>query len=169
MTKQHEYLRFILFVGCYVLLNYGYFKIPDALFINVIHHYGVVTICVDLINMLAPMEKVLAEQSHLISANADLEIVRGCDGAGVLFLLVAAIVAFPSKFKQKVIGLLLGIVFIYLLNLLRIGILYFVMAYHPYWLELIHVYLAPTLMVILACAYFALWAFSSNEKTYEPA
>ena len=58
---------------------------------------------------------------------------------------------------------------IYVLNLLRIGVLYFAIAYYPDWFQLIHVYLAPTLMVIVACAYFAWWAFGSTDKTYEPA
>jgi exosortase family protein XrtM len=152
-----------------VLLDYCYFNIPVDLFINTIYYHGVVTICADLINLISPLEQVLPQQNHLISANVDLEIVRGCDGAGVLFLMVSAILVFPSKLKRKVIGLILGIVLIYVLNLLRIGVLYFVIAYHPYWFQLIHVYLAPTLMVIVACAYFALWAFSSSDKTYEPA
>jgi exosortase family protein XrtM len=169
MSKPHEYLHFILFIGSYVLLDYGYFKIPVDLFINVFYYHGVVTVCADLINMIAPLEQVVPHQNHLISTKADLEIVRGCDGAGVLFLIVSAILVFPSKLRRKLIGLILGIGLIYMINLLRIAVLYFVMAYHPDWFSLIHTYLAPTLMVIVACAYFALWAFSSSDKTYEPA
>ena len=70
-----------------MLLDYGYFKIPVDLFINVIYYHSVVTVCADLINMIAPLELVLPQQNHLISTKADLEIVRGCDGAGVLFLM----------------------------------------------------------------------------------
>ena len=169
MRRFNEWLQFSLFVGCYALLNYGYFKIPDGLFMNVIYYHGVVTICADLINMISPWEQVLAQQNHLLSAKANLEIVRGCDGAGVLFLVVAAIIAFPSTWRRKLIGLLLGIGLIYLLNLLRISILYFVIAYQPNWFLLVHVYLAPTLMVLVGCCYFAWWAFASTEKLHEPA
>ena len=169
MSRFNEWLQFMLFVGCYTLLNYGYFKIPDDLFMRVIYYHGVVTICADLINMFAPLEQVLAQQNHLLSAKANLEIVRGCDGAGVLFLVVSAIIAFPSTGRQKLIGLLLGISLIYLINLLRISILYFVIAYQPDWFQLIHVYLAPTLMVLVGCCYFAWWAFGATEKAHEPA
>lgn len=161
--------QFILFVGCYVFLDYAYFKIPVDTFINVIYFHGVVTICADLINMLAPLEQVLAQQNHLLSAKADLEIVRGCDGAGVLFLVVSAIVAFPSTGRRKLIGLLLGIGLIYLINLLRISALYFIIAYQPDWFLLVHTYLAPTLMVIVGCCYFAWWAFGSTNTIHEPA
>jgi exosortase family protein XrtM len=162
--KYNEWLQFILFVGCYALLNYGYFKIPDDLFINVIYYHGVVVICADLINMTAPLEQVLAQQNHLISAKANLEIVRGCDGAGVLFLVMSAIVAFPSTWRRKLLGLIFGIGLIYFLNLLRICALYFVIAHQADWFQLIHVYLAPTWMVMMGCCYFAWWAFGSTNK-----
>lgn len=168
-SRVNEWLQFALFAGCYALLNYGYFQISDDLFANVIYHHGVVSICADFINWLAPLEQVLAKQNHLLSAKADLEIVRGCDGAGVLFLVVSAIVVFPSKFNHKLIGLLLGIGLIYLLNLVRISALYFVIAYHPAWFMVIHTYLAPTFMVVVGCSYFAWWAFGSMNKTHEPA
>jgi exosortase family protein XrtM len=169
MSQFNEWLKFMVFVGCYALLNYGYFKIPVDLFMNVIYYHGVVAICADLINMLAPLEQVLAQQNHLLSSKADLEIVRGCDGAGVLFLVASAIVAFPSTWRRKLIGLLLGISLIYLLNLLRISVLYFIIAYQPDWFLLVHTYLAPTLMIIVGCCYFAWWAFASTNTIHEPA
>ncbi|WP_243221680.1 exosortase family protein XrtM [Methylobacter sp. S3L5C] len=133
------------------------------------YYHGVVTICADLINMLAPLEQVLPQQNHLLSVKANLEIVRGCDGAGVLFLMVSAIVAFPSTWRRKLIGLLLSIGLIYLLNLLRIITLYFIIAYQPDWFLLVHAYLAPTLMIIVGCVYFVWWAFGSTEKIHKPA
>jgi exosortase family protein XrtM len=96
-----------------------------------------------------------------------LEIVRGCDGAGVLFLIISAILVFPAGLMRKLLGLLLGIGLIYGLNLLRICILYYVIAYQPSWFQLIHTYAAPTLMVILGCFYFAWWAFGSTAQNHE--
>lgn len=166
---RHEWLQFILFVACYALLDYAYFKIPVDLFANVIYYHGVVAICADLVNWLAPLEQVWPKQNHLLSAKADLEIVRGCDGAGVLFLVVSAVLVFPSGWERKLLGLLLGIGLIYALNLLRICVLYFVIAYYPGWFQLIHTYVAPTLMVVLGCCYFAWWAFGSEPSIHEPA
>ena len=169
MTKRQEWQQIIFFIGFYVLLDYGYFKIPVELFIDVIYYYGVVTICADVINLIAPLENVFAQQNHLISVNANLEIVRGCDGAGVLFLVISAILAFPAKLIRKLIGLLLGIILISMINLIRIIVLYFVVAYHFDWFSLIHTYLAPTLMVIVGGSYFAWWAFGSLNKADELA
>lgn len=136
---------------------------------NVIYYQGVVRVCADLINLVAPLEQVFARQNHLLSAKADLEIVRGCDGAGVFFLMVSAIVVFPSSLSRKMTGLILGVGLVYSLNLARVSFLYFVIAYRPGWFLLIHTYLAPALMIMLGCCYFAWWAFSSISKTCEPA
>jgi exosortase family protein XrtM len=166
----HEWLQFILFASCYLLLDYiYYFKIPVDLFINVLYPDGVVKVCADLINIIAPMEKVTSQLNHLVSVHADLEIVHGCDGANVLFLVVSAILVFPTGLNRKLIGLLLGVGLIYTLNLLRISTLYFVIAYYPDWFQLIHTYVAPTLMVLAGCCYFAWWAFASTKNVHEPA
>ncbi|MGZ0080525.1 exosortase family protein XrtM (plasmid) [Methylomonas sp. YC3] len=167
--KFPEWVTFMLFVACYALLDYAYFKIPVDLFANVIYFHGVVAVCADLVNWLAPLEQVWPKQNHLLSAKADLEIVRGCDGAGALFLVMSAVLAFPSGLKRKALGLLLGIGLIYGINLLRICVLYFVIAYQPGWFQLIHTYVAPTLMVVLGCFYFAWWAFGSTRQSHEPA
>jgi len=167
--KLSEWVTFILFVACYLLLDHAYFKIPVDLFANVIYYHGVVAICADLVNWLAPLEQVLAKQNYLLSAKADLEIVRGCDGAGALFLVMSAVLVFPSGLKRKLLGLIFGIGLIYSINLLRICVLYFVIAYQPSWFQLIHTYVAPTLMVIFGCFYFAWWAFGSTNRLHEPA
>jgi exosortase family protein XrtM len=159
--KSYEWLQFVLFVGTYALLNYGYLKIPDELFIKTLYYHGVVAVCADTINQFAPLEQVVGYQNHLLSTKADLEIVRGCDGVGVLLLLLSAIIAFPANLKRKLFGLALGISLLYAINLLRIGMLYFVVAYYRDWFLLTHTYVAPTLLVLLACLYFAWWAFGS--------
>ena len=111
-----------------------------------------------LINMISPLEQVAAVQNHLISLRADLQIIRGCDSAGVLFLMISAVLAFQAKLSQKLLGLILGITFIYCLNILRVSGLYFLIAYHRDWFEFVHLYLAPTLMTIGAFIFFAWWA-----------
>jgi hypothetical protein len=55
--------QFIQFVGCYLLLNYVYFLIPDEIYANVVYYYGVVMLCAYLINAVAPLEQVTAVQS----------------------------------------------------------------------------------------------------------
>ncbi|MDD4915444.1 MAG: exosortase family protein XrtM [Methylococcales bacterium] len=156
--------RLFLFAGCYWLLNYLYFLIPNQTFIDVVYHYGVVRECADLINAILPHERVAAVRNHLLSARADLEIVRGCDSAGVLFLFASAVLAFPARLPKKLVGLVCGAAWIYVLNLVRVIGLYFLMQGRRDWFEYAHVYFAPTLMTLGAVMFFIAWAVGSPPQ-----
>jgi exosortase family protein XrtM len=156
-------MQLVLFIACYWLFNYLYFQIPGQFYSDVLYHHGVVRLCADLISAVAPLEQVAAVHNHLISANADLEIIRGCDSAGVLFLMMSAVLAFPAKWSKKPLGLVLGIALIYGLNIARVTGIYFLVAYHPEWFEFVHVYLAPTLMTLFAFIFFAWWAMGCRD------
>ncbi len=162
------YLQIGLFLGFYVVLYTAYSQLPINILRDVVYYLGVGVPCAELIHFIAPVEQVAAVQNHIQSPLADLEIVRGCDGAGALFLVMAAILAFPTTIKRKLTGLVLGVLLIYSLNLIRISGLYFIVAYYKDWFQVIHTYLAPTLLVIVACLFFAWWAWGASRTSYEP-
>ncbi|WP_347989696.1 exosortase family protein XrtM [Methylomonas sp. AM2-LC] len=145
------------------MLNQIYFLIPDQIYSDMIYHYGVVLQCASLINAFAPLEQVAAVQNHLMSVHADLQIIRGCDSAGVLFLMMSAVLAFRANWPKKLLGLVLGIALIYGLNIARVTGIYFLVAYHREWFEFVHVYLAPTLMTLFAFIFFAWWAIGCRD------
>jgi len=101
---------------------------------------------------------VVAGGGKLSSPRATLSIVRGCDGAGVTFLLIAAVLAFSAGWKYKLLGAAGALVLTYALNELRVVGLYFVAAYHSEWFGLLHDYLVPTLLIVACCIFFAAWA-----------
>ena len=163
LKAWYECRMIFLFLSIYAIFHFAYFQVPDDVLREVVYYQGFGVVCVQFIHFFAPLEPVSALHNHLQSPRADLEIVRGCDGAGALFLLLAAILAFPASIKRKVIGLVLGALLMYCLNLVRLIGLYFLVAYHNGWFLLVHTYLAPTLLVVLACLFFAWWAFGSTS------
>ena len=165
LKTWREALQILLFLGFYGIFHTLYFGLPDAILREVVYNRGIGVFCSKLIHFIAPMEQVSAVLNHLQSPVADLEIVRGCDGAGAVFLVMAAILAFPASVKRKLIGLVLGILLMYSLNLIRISGLYFVVAYHNDWFQIIHTYLAPTLLIIVACLFFAWWALGASKDS----
>ena len=156
-------LQFVLYILCYWFFDFLYFQIPDQLYSDVLYHYGVVTLCAEVINTLSPLEQVAAVHNHLLSAHADLVIIRGCDSAGVLFLLVSAVLVFNASLRQKLRGLLLGVALVYGLNIVRLVGLYFLEVYRREWFEFAHLYLAPTLMLLLVFIFFAWWAMGCRN------
>jgi exosortase family protein XrtM len=169
VSRLREFWLLLAFMGVYALLDYIYFIIPDDIFIHVIHAHGLVAVCADLINVITPFERVVATTNQLLSAKVELNIVRGCDGAGVFFVLIAAMTIFPAPWQRKLIGIAQGIALIYAVNVLRICALYYIQANLRSWFVLVHIYVAPTFMLLIGCIFFAWWAFNSTRPRHDPA
>lgn len=166
--KRAQEMRFlVIFLGTYAIFHTVYFMVPDTVLRDVVYYHGIVAVSESVIDLTAPGEHVSAVQNKLLSSKAALEVVRGCDGAGALFLILSAILAFSTTIKRKLLGLFLGLLLIYVLNQIRIVGLYFVVAYQREWFLPIHTYFAPTLIVIISCVFFAWWAFWSRGPVNE--
>ena len=156
------------FAAIYAVLHTLYMLIPNSFLGDVIYRYGINQVAAYCINSAAPEEVVRAVSNRLISSKVQLEIVRGCDGSGVLFLIVAAMLAFGAPTKYKLAGMLAGATLVYLLNQARIIILYFVVAYRPDWFTPLHTYYIPTFLIVVVCIFFASWAMWATATATEP-
>ena len=165
MSRGKEIRFLVIFGAVYLLFHTTYFLVPDAFLRDLVYHYGIVAISSDLINLCTPMEATSAIANKLISSKASLEIVRGCDGAGATFLLMAAILAFSAPWKQKLLGVAASLLLLYVINQLRVISLYFVVVYQRGWFQMLHTYFAPTLIIIVCCIFFVWWTrWSSNLR-----
>lgn len=147
-------LRLLL---CYGLLHALYFMVPIPVLQDSVYPalFGHPTAAV--IGWLAPDEAVTVLANRLSSPRAALDIVRGCDGSGVLFLVAAAVLAFPAGWRARISGVLLGALLVYGLNLVRLGGLYFIAAYHKSWFQPLHTYFIPTLLIVLVALFYLRW------------
>jgi len=86
-----------------------------------------------------------------------IQIVPDCTPLFPTLLLLGGILAFPAGWRFKLAGVALGIVVLWLYNLLRIYVLMAVLRYAPAQFDLVHVYLwqSVTLLVVLGC--FVAW------------
>lgn len=166
--KGHSPFRFIArFALLYVLFEALYFLIPNDFLIDVLYRQGIVGPGATVINLVSPEQNVSPEANRLVSPRAILEIIRGCDGSGTLFLLLAAVLAYPASWRLRAVGLLAGIVLVYVVNQVRIIGLYFVVAYHEAWFLPIHTYYAPTLIVVICGLFFTCWVWLADSRQSE--
>ena len=151
-------LRFIVLAAAiYGALHYGYHRIPDQVLRGTIYPTVIGNLAADTINTLTPDRKVRAIENSILSSKAKLNIVRGCDGSGVLFMLVAAILGFGAHWRKTLVGLALGVAIVYLINQVRIVGLYYVIEHNRLWFPPVHTYYAPTLIILLISIYFLFW------------
>lgn len=161
-------LFLVLFPAIYGILHFLYFALPDHVLREDVHYYAIVLPAAKVLNAVAPREAVSAEQGTLQSARASLQIVRGCDGAGVAFLLVAALLASPAAFKHKLWGIAGGVAMVYLLNELRVVALYFVAAYRNGWFNSLHNYFVPMLLIVASVLFFFWWTTWAQAGANKP-
>jgi exosortase/archaeosortase family protein len=89
--------------------------------------------------------------------NLSVEVVHQCTGIGVAVLLFAAVLAFPSSWRAKIVGIGLSVAVMAVVNLLRIASLCWVGMYSLSALEIGHLYVWPPVVMIAAVATLLVW------------
>jgi exosortase H (IPTLxxWG-CTERM-specific) len=67
--------------------------------------------------------------SEVTSPDFSMSIVFGCTGIVPMVIFISAVLAYPCTAKQKAMGIALGIVALYVLNLVRMVSLFFIGAH----------------------------------------
>lgn len=85
-------------------------------------------------------------------------IVTECTAVGPLIVFLGAIVAYPATLRAKTIGAILGIVVLMGVNLGRIVSLFWIGTSYPQYLDLAHLLVWQTAIIVLAIVLWLFWA-----------
>jgi exosortase/archaeosortase family protein len=107
---------------------------------------------------------VQREGTALFVANTSVEIVSDCSPHMPYLIYAAVVLAFPARWSQRLLGLVVGALVIHVFNTVRILALIGVLAWKREWFEFAHVYLWQTGTVIVVFATFALWLRSTARR-----
>lgn len=97
--------------------------------------------------------KILRDQESGFAVS----IEAGCNGIEATIVLFAAILAFPSPWKHKLIGLLVGFLALHALNLVRVISLFYIGQWNMTVFEWAHLYLWQALIMLDALVVFLIW------------
>ena len=89
-----------------------------------------------------------------------LKIVEGCNAVSVIILFVSFVIAFSGKMKTTLLFIFSGIVFIYILNIIRIALLTVLLFHFPEEEHVLHGVVFP---LIIYGAVFLLWVIWVNK------
>ena len=87
-----------------------------------------------------------------------VQISGNCSPILVTVIFLSAVIAFPALLKEKVLGGVLGAVFIYFLNIFRIIFIFLVGVYAPQYFEEAHIYVSQTICMVMVAIFWLLWA-----------
>jgi exosortase family protein XrtM len=97
-------------------------------------------------------------------ANADMVIKFGCNGLEAILIFIAGVLAYPSSFKSKIIGIVIGVLIIEAINILRIAFLAYVINNYPKFFDIMHSYVTQSIMIILAFIIFLFYTQAVEKR-----
>ncbi len=86
-----------------------------------------------------------------------VSIQPGCNGVEACIILIAAMLAFPSPWKHKLVGIGLGIVAVQVVNVLRVVSLYYLGQWDMKVFEFAHLYLWQALIMLDVLIVWLVW------------
>lgn len=92
-----------------------------------------------------------------LSNGFGVSIQPGCNGVEACIILVAAMLAFPSPWKYKLIGIAVGIVAVQAVNVLRVVSLYYLGQWDMDVFEFAHLYLWQALIMLDVLVVWLVW------------
>jgi len=98
-------------------------------------------------------------------------IIEECTGVYEALILGAALLAYPTRWRNTFVGFVIGIPMIYGMNVARIAVLLVVGRYSDQWFDFMHVYFwQVTMIAMIASAWMAwLWWVVRDETDPAPA
>jgi exosortase H (IPTLxxWG-CTERM-specific) len=156
-TANQKALRFLTLFALIFGISYFLFGIAPGVRQGIIKPYTVwlakaVAAIINLFGAGATTSGSLV-QSQRFSIN----IAMGCDGVEASSLFMAGVLAFPTLWRAKLIGLMIGVPLIHAINLARLVGLYYAGIYLPSIVEEVHVYVAQTIVILLSTAILIFW------------
>jgi exosortase H (IPTLxxWG-CTERM-specific) len=89
--------------------------------------------------------------------NFSVEIIGECTGLYEMLIFLAAIIAYPSSWRKKLIGAGLGIPLLYLINIIRMIFISLVGNWSPRTFEFMHLYFWQVAMILIILSVWVLW------------
>ena len=103
------------------------------------------------------------------SGHAIVSVYEGCNGVNVVVIFLAFLFAFGPYRRQLLWFIPVGIAFIHLFNLIRIGGLFFITLYKPDWTYFLHKYLFTAFIYLIVFALWFWWVSRFSKLRYEKA
>jgi exosortase H (IPTLxxWG-CTERM-specific) len=94
----------------------------------------------------------------LTSPRFSVNIYHGCNGVLATSIYLSAVLAFPSRWREKAIGFALGIPAIQVINMLRILSLYYIGIFWPDFFQMAHGYVWQSIVILFSMVIWIFWA-----------
>jgi exosortase H (IPTLxxWG-CTERM-specific) len=161
--------RFALgFAACLAVLGFGYPPLR-------LHFYPVFaalergTARLEWLLMSLFSSDVTLSKNVISYGGFGVKIVEECTGVYEALIFAAAILAYPTRWRHKLIGLAAGFPAIYLFNLIRIASLLVIGRHDRALFDFLHLYFWQGTLILLVASCWLAWLFLVVRREEAPA
>lgn len=104
----------------------------------------------------------------LSSPRFSVAIYNGCNGLEASIVLLSGMLAFPARWRWKVLGVVLGFLVIHVVNLVRVLSLFMLGIVKREWFSAFHNVIWQVVIVVLAVVLLVLWAQQAKISAVAP-
>lgn len=123
-----------------------------------------------LIQSFDPSVGVQPVGSRLHAPGGGINVINGCEGIDVMFLLIAAMLVAPIPMKARLAGMALGILVTLGLNQIRVIGLFYAYRMDRSVFDMLHGVVAPMLLIVAIAGYFLFWLnWHASSKSALPS
>ncbi|MEI7465657.1 MAG: archaeosortase/exosortase family protein [Burkholderiales bacterium] len=158
--------RSAAFIAVFMLLQAGWEAARGSWIERLWVHDLTVRSATGIINWLTPDVQAAPQGTRIVAPGGGLNVLFGCEGTDVVFLLTAAFVAFALPWRSRLAGLAAGLVWVFVLNQWRIVALFYSFRADRELFDLMHTTAAPLLMIVLTGLFFHLWLRYSAHSVH---
>lgn len=99
-----------------------------------------------------------ADGATLVVAGSSFQVITECTSIIPTAIYVSAVMAWHSTTREKLIGLTIGVVALFFVNVLRIISLCYAASAYPEQLHVFHIFVWPAVLIVLTVGLWLLWA-----------
>ena len=163
--------RPITFLGFFAgsVLGFALFLQFDAVTIHLVQPYTerLAHVAAAILNVFG--EGAAVSGTLLRSPRFAVNIYHGCNGVLATAIYLSAVLAFPSRWRDKAVGAAIGIPAIQAINMARIVSLYYIGIHWPDFFAAAHGYVWQSIVILLSMVIWIFWAERFVRLSDRPA
>jgi len=149
--------RMIAFLSAFFLLQGLYGAAAGTWLERLVIDQLTVKTAAILINAIDPAVAVVASGASLKAAGGGLNVLNGCEGTDVAFLLASAMLVAPIAWRWRLAGIVVATVIVFAANQARVLALFYAFRTDRVYFDALHGYVGPLILIAIGAAFFAFW------------
>jgi exosortase/archaeosortase family protein len=148
------WLTLAIFLGVFGVLQWAWGEARDTWVERLVIHQATVKPAAALVQVITPEANAKPVAASIKAPGGGLNILNGCEGTEVMFLLIAAFAAVRLGWRHKLTGLALGLVLVFALNQARILALFYAFRNERSLFDILHTTILPAVLIAAVALYF---------------